>query len=357
MTHTRVSDLEAEKSRHALQSLVLQLLESNTEIARRLRSLEDMTESQSTLTSCFRNGKAGTNTDIEVINKRSSSVLETIETLSIRDESDVMRHQSLASFPGATFQHSFEADLNTTRVYTRTQLYNSDVSFTSSAVRTHVWSVFSGLSLSEISDVSVIALPLYPHEIYNGHWYLCEDPGNGITENTGRRLKVVSAKQEPSRSLFQTCVQLRQRLAQVPGFDVHLNDSDDEDEGKESMDPVSLLWRCLRKGTPLLTLYNSTQPKDPLQIDEKIATARKPKVAVFKFIEACLMELKLPIGECFSLQDLFGDDTTGFVKVRDIHFPYLACGGICPILPPGLSISCTPSENMSDLNIPHQLIE
>jgi cell division control protein 24 len=96
-----------------------------------------------------------------------------------------------------------------------------------------------------------------------------------------------------------------------------LTDSDDEDEG-EDMDPVSSLWRCLRKGTPLLTIYNSLQTPDPLRIDEKIPEAKRPKIAAFKFVEACLKgELQLPPGECFSLQDLFGDDTTGFVKVCD----------------------------------------
>jgi len=115
---------------------------------------------------------------------------------------------------------------------------------------------------------------------------------------------------------------LRQRLAQVPGFDAHLTDSDDEDEGEE-MDPVSSLWRCLRKGTPLLTIYNSLQPPVLLEIDGKLFETEKgaekaPKVAAFKFVKACLEgDLQLPPGECFSLQDLFGDDTTGFVKASD----------------------------------------
>ncbi|PVH76340.1 hypothetical protein DL98DRAFT_641691, partial [Cadophora sp. DSE1049] len=125
------SNVEAEQSRVALQRLVQQVLESNTDIARRLRSLEDMAESQNAHFSIHR---------------------ATVGNLS-------------AGTSEFAFQHSFEADLSTTRVYNRTQLYNSDVSFTSSAVRTHVWSVFSGLSLSKISNISVIALPVYQHEL------------------------------------------------------------------------------------------------------------------------------------------------------------------------------------------------
>jgi cell division control protein 24 len=125
---------------------------------------------------------------------------------------------------------------------------------------------------------------------------------------------IINQRADASRSLYQICVNLRQRLAQVPGFDAHLNDSDDEDEG-EDMDPVSSLWRCLRKGIPLITIYNALQPTKLLQVDEKMPEAKRPKAAAFKFVAACMKDLNLPPGECFALTDLFGDDTTGFVKV------------------------------------------
>ena len=105
----------------------------------------------------------------------------------------------------------------------------------------------------------------------------------------------------------------------MPGFDSHLNDTDNEEQGVD-MDPVSSLWRCLQKGTPLMTIYNALQPAEPLQMDEAMA-AKNPKKPAFKFVEACLRDLKMPPGECFTLSDLFGDDTTGFVKVcRDFNF-------------------------------------
>ena len=125
---------------------------------------------------------------------------------------------------------------------------------------------------------------------------------------------IINQRADASRSLYQICVNLRQRLAQVPGFETHLSDSDDEDEG-EDMDPVSSLWRCLRKGVPLITIYNALRPAEPLQVDEKMSEAKRPKAAAFKFVAACMKDLNLPPGECFALTDLFGDDTTGFVKV------------------------------------------
>ena len=59
----------------------------------------------------------------------------------------------------------FEQTLYATRVYKRAQSDQCDISFSSSAVRTHAWSALSDLSLSAISAISVIALPLLPEEI------------------------------------------------------------------------------------------------------------------------------------------------------------------------------------------------
>jgi cell division control protein 24 len=131
---------------------------------------------------------------------------------------------------------------------------------------------------------------------------------------------IINQKADASKSLYQICVNLRQRLRQVPGFEQHLIDSDDEDEGGDmEMDPMSSLWRCLRKGYPLMTIYNCLQPAAPLQIVEGTVAARNiPKSAAFKFVQACLTELKFE--ECFVLTDLFGDDTTGFVKVSLVLF-------------------------------------
>ncbi|KAF7953980.1 uncharacterized protein EAE97_001378 [Botrytis byssoidea] len=138
--------------------------------------------------------------------------------------------------------------------------------------------------------------------------------GNVIATNN-----IINQRADASRSLYQICVNLRQRLAQVPGFNGHFVDSDDEDEAEEDMDPVSSLWRCLRKGTPLVTLYNTLQPAEPLPLpDNKMAEPKKSKMAAFKFVEACMKDLQIPPGDVFALSDLFGDDTTGFVKVTQV---------------------------------------
>jgi cell division control protein 24 len=162
---------------------------------------------------------------------------------------------------------------------------------------------FTSSSTTSLSSMTSSATLVAPPQ-------MAQSNGNVVATNN-----IINQRADASRSLYQICVNLRARLAQVPGFGEHLNDSDDEDEG-EDIDPVSSLWRCLRKGTPLITIYNSLQPPEPLILDANLKEEKKPKIAAFKFVEACLKgELQLDPSVCFSLQDLFGDDTTGFVKV------------------------------------------
>jgi hypothetical protein len=69
-------------------------------------------------------------------------------------------------------------------VYARVQSNNCDMSFTSSAIRTTAWSMLSGLSLNDISIISVLALPISLEEV----------------ESIGRQLtfaRIISGAQEP----------------------------------------------------------------------------------------------------------------------------------------------------------------
>ncbi|KAH8791195.1 hypothetical protein BGZ57DRAFT_631001 [Hyaloscypha finlandica] len=163
------SDLEAEQSRETLQSLVEQLLRSNHDISLRLQSIEENFETGSVITYCFRNGSMPDFPEGEAHAERSSQ----LEFNSVENSS----HGSNIPTEGrAGYRTGFEVDLGTSRVYRRTERFKSDVSFTSSAIRSHAWSIFSGLSLSEVSMLSAIALPLYLNEIYNNKWYSTLSP-------------------------------------------------------------------------------------------------------------------------------------------------------------------------------------
>ncbi|PNY30064.1 Rho guanine nucleotide exchange factor scd1 [Tolypocladium capitatum] len=123
---------------------------------------------------------------------------------------------------------------------------------------------------------------------------------------------IINQKADASRSLYQICVSLKQRLAQVPGFDPFL-------EQLDPTDPVDPLWNLFRAGYPLLAIYNSLQPAEPLKVDDPNASeAKKSKIAIFKFVQACMKELRVPPAESFVITDLMGNDTSGFVKVTQV---------------------------------------
>ncbi|KAG6007919.1 hypothetical protein E4U54_008766 [Claviceps lovelessii] len=123
---------------------------------------------------------------------------------------------------------------------------------------------------------------------------------------------IINQKADASRSLYQICLSLGQRLSQVPDFAPYL-------EQLDATDPVDPLWNLLRTGYPLLTIYNSLQPTEPLKVDDSNATeAKKSKIAIFKFVQACMKELQVPPAQSFVITDLMGNDTSGFVKVTQV---------------------------------------
>lgn len=126
---------------------------------------------------------------------------------------------------------------------------------------------------------------------------------------------VLNKRAEKETSLFQICLNLLQRLRPLPDFDQIL--AEEEQEADDDTDPVTLLWRTLRRGYPLLALYNALEPPVRLEVDPtKVAEKNRGKAATSKFLQACITVLKFPSEECFIITDLYGDDTTGFVKVR-----------------------------------------
>jgi hypothetical protein len=160
------SDREAEQSQQSLLLLVQQLVENNVEISQRLKALETTLETESILTACFRNGNT-----VETGDSADAITDQPLEISRRTTTTPMILDSSSTGLPTIGFHSAFESDLNDSRVYKRMQPYECDVSFTSSAVRSHSWSVFSGLSLSQISSISVIALPVYSRELFNKEWY------------------------------------------------------------------------------------------------------------------------------------------------------------------------------------------
>ena len=127
---------------------------------------------------------------------------------------------------------------------------------------------------------------------------------------------VMNSVADASSSLFQICVSLRQRLHGVVGFSESI--MEEEEDADEDTDPVTLLWRTFRRGYPLMLLYNTLRPNQPLTIPNGMREEKKGKAATFKFLQACSTDLGFPLEEMFIISDLYGDDTTGFVKVAKV---------------------------------------
>ena len=128
---------------------------------------------------------------------------------------------------------------------------------------------------------------------------------------------IMNIRAGPDSSLYQICANLRARLATVPGFEGHMAEMEEEEaETADSIDPVTLMWNSLRRGFPLMTVYNASRPAQPLIVDTlRVKEKDIPKAATFKFLQACITELKFKSSECFLITDLYAEDTTGFVKV------------------------------------------
>lgn len=133
---------------------------------------------------------------------------------------------------------------------------------------------------------------------------------------------VLNKRADKDTSLFQRCLTLQMRLRAISGFERWLNEEEVRADDDEPVDPVTLLWRTFRRGYPLMELYNALGPPNPLVIpnakaDEK-SQKKHEKMATYKFIQACVNELGISQESCFILMDLYGDDTTGFVKVTNV---------------------------------------
>ena len=154
-THTddSDSDLQANDSRR-------ELLESNRELSRRLANLEDRFDASSILS----RRKSHAWSQIHQQDDTGSKLAGTF----FRQAHD---KNSIPTSESSVLRFEFESDLEASRVYRKAQRDTVDFSFRSSIARTHTWSTLSDLSLSDISAISVIALPMYSSDITNGYHY------------------------------------------------------------------------------------------------------------------------------------------------------------------------------------------
>jgi len=109
----------------------------------------------------------------EKLAQRLSSFEKTVaRAVDTQTQTDNARLSAIGSIKRNQFGFVFEEELNGTWVYRRAaRKIDGSSSIISSAGRTASWSMLTGLSLSDISNIAVLALPIYAEEISNRELY------------------------------------------------------------------------------------------------------------------------------------------------------------------------------------------
>lgn len=269
------------------------LLESNHALSRRLMNLEDALDVQTIVS------KRMSLMSVSGSGPQSSNSVETQSNLTDTSTQPTSQGSDLD-----LSKFDFEDDLGSSRVYRRAQRDTMDFSFRSSIAPSNIWSVFSGLSLSDVSIMSVIALPVYQEDITNAENY---DFGAGV-----QILTAVPQAKRAERGLLYECIEIKLKMLQLPEMSEYF----EQDPSSEIA--FYELWAVFSKGMPLLKLVQALDPQIEIVVDPRM---RSPggrgaaQDAIFQFLEYCRNDLKLGVENLFTISDLMGTNPYGFSKV------------------------------------------
>ena len=147
--------------------MVQQVLESNHSISQQLANTElnSGTYASNTAPSTIRaNLTTGSSIPTPSVNRDDESLI-TVRKVEPDLPKDVQQKMP------PIFGYVFDQDLANSRPYMRALKRRSMWSLNSSAVQSMGWSYLSGLSLANVSQVSVINLPIRPRNLWNGQHY------------------------------------------------------------------------------------------------------------------------------------------------------------------------------------------
>jgi hypothetical protein len=153
---------EAQSCTQKLCVLITQMLESNQDLAERIRGLE-------------REGS--------LISKARSDIILGDEVSTVFRASPE-RESMLESGDTPVKRFAFEDDLESSRVYSKAIYRFSQLSIESTALYTTALSVFSKLSLSQVSSISFYALPVYAVDLHNSDLYVFGEDGGALLDLT-----------------------------------------------------------------------------------------------------------------------------------------------------------------------------
>ena len=120
----------------------------------------------------------GNNVDIVPI-KGSTNTDQTSEQDQTEDSASIItvkptdvEYEGQAENTPPVFKFTFDEDLNSSRPYARIMGRSAPWTPTSSAIHTLGWSYLSGTSLADVSQISVLGLPVTTQELWNGEHYV-----------------------------------------------------------------------------------------------------------------------------------------------------------------------------------------
>ena len=151
------SDLDARQNATSLQRHVERQIETDSDLSLRLEELQPAPDEKE-----LDKLDCSLSTDSEDL---GDSGLGTLTSTHARGLQHHDHGSSSDSVPGLSTPETFEAVLSATRVYDRVRDRGVDDRTSIATTRSHAWSVFSGLSLAEISIIAVIQLPLHKAEL------------------------------------------------------------------------------------------------------------------------------------------------------------------------------------------------
>jgi cell division control protein 24 len=177
--------------------------------------------------------------------------------------------------------------------------------------------MFTGLSLSDISAISVIALPIYPDDLINAHHYDFGETAH-IATNTLESIPLDEAPESENAPKYTTlqpllleCQDIIHNMLQVPGM------AECFDEIASPIDPLHHLWDVLSQTASLLVLVQALDPQvdSPFDGSWHIDSTHKRKRLIMGFLVYCRNDLGIPIDSLFTISDLTLQDCYGFSKV------------------------------------------
>ena len=173
---------EARASVEQLTTLVRKVLENNQDISQRMARLEVRTLGYSPAADPIMSTSGETAVAIGAHDNSNSDDASYLEIKRAGLGSQAMISDS-SDGRQPPFSFSFDDDLNNSRPYTKAMRRSLIWSPRSSAIDTIGWSCLSGLSLADVSEISVINLPVSPCELWNGERYSTSHIGiNSVLE-------------------------------------------------------------------------------------------------------------------------------------------------------------------------------